>query len=87
LEEGFAMPKCTGDRIEFGRLGRRLIEADFSSGDLSSDRGMMLLRQLDERIGLTRAAAAVVSDPRDPDRIVHPTRELLAQRIYALCCG
>ena len=81
------MPKCTGDRIEFGRLGRRLIEADFSGGDLSSDGGMMLLRQVDERIGLTRAAAAVVSDPRDPDRVVHPMRELLAQRIYALCCG
>ena len=81
------MPKCTEDRIEFGKLGRRLIEADFSGGDLSSDGGMMLLRQVDERIGLTRAAAAVLSDPRDPDRIVHPMRDLLAQRIYALCCG
>jgi hypothetical protein len=48
---------------------------------------MMLLKGLDERIGLTRAAAAVLSDPRDPDRIVHPLRDLLAQRIYALCCG
>ena len=49
------MPKCTGDRIEFGRLGRRVIEADFSGGDLSSDGGMMLLKQVDERIGLTRS--------------------------------
>ena len=47
----------------------------------------MLLKGLDERIGLTRAAAAVLSDPRDPGRIVHPLRDLLAQRIYALCCG
>jgi len=54
------MPKCTGDKIEFGRLGRRVIEADFSGGDLSSDGGMMLLKQADERIGLTRAAAAVL---------------------------
>jgi len=35
------MPDCTEDKIEFGRLGRRLIEADFSGGDLSSDGGMM----------------------------------------------
>jgi hypothetical protein len=48
---------------------------------------MMLLKQVDERVGLTRAAAAVLSDPRDPDRIVHPLRDLLAQRIYGLCCG
>jgi hypothetical protein len=81
------MPKCTDDRIEFGKLGRRLIEADFSGGDLSSDGGMMLLRQVDERIGLTRACAAKLSDPRGPDRVVHPLRDLLAQRIYALCCG
>jgi hypothetical protein len=81
------MPKCTEDQIEFGRMGRRVIEADFSGGDLSSDGGMMLLKQLDERIGLTRAAAAVLSDPRDPTRIVHSMRDLLAQRIYGLCCG
>jgi hypothetical protein len=81
------MPKCTEDKIDFGRLGRRVIEADFSGGDLSSDGGMMLLRQVDERIGLTRAAAAVLSDPRDPTRVVHSMRDLLAQRIYALCCG
>ena len=81
------MPKCTGERIEFGRLGRRVIEADFSGGDLSSDGGMMLLKRVDERIGLTRAAAALLSDPRDPRKIVHSMRDLLAQRIYGLCCG
>ena len=81
------MPKCTGGKIEFGKLGRRLIEADFSGGELSSDGGLMLLKQLDERIGLSRAAAAVLSDPRDPSRIVHSMRDLLAQRVYGLCCG
>jgi hypothetical protein len=81
------MPKCTEDQIEFGRLGRRVIEADFSGGELSSDGGMMLLKQVDERIGLTRAAAQVSSDPRDALRIKHSMRDLLAQRIYGLCCG
>jgi len=47
----------------------------------------MLLKRVDERIGLTRTAAAVLSDPRDSGRIVHSTRDLLAQRIYGLCCG
>jgi hypothetical protein len=73
--------------VDFGRLGRRLIEADFEGGDISSDGGLLLLRQVDERIGLSRAAAAVLSDPRDPTRITHSLRDLLAQRIYGLCCG
>lgn len=81
------MPKCTQDRIVFGRLGRRVIEADFSGGDLSSDGGLLLLRQLDEHLGLSRAAAAAIPDPRDPERIRHGLRELLAQRLYGLCCG
>src|SRR5450755_1336607 len=81
------MPKCTDRMVDFGRLGRRLIEADFEGGDISSDGGLLLLRQVDERIGLSRAAAAVLSDPRDPSRVTHSLRDLLAQRIYGLCCG
>lgn len=81
------MPKCTADRIEFGRLGRRVIEATFDGGDISSDGGLLLLRQVDERIGLTRAVAAVLEDARDPERITHPLRDLVAQRVYALCAG
>jgi len=81
------MPKCTKDRIEFGRFGRRVIEADFSGGDLSSDGGLLLLRQVDRHLGLSRAAAAAIPDPRDPERIRHALRDLLAQRLYGLCCG
>jgi len=81
------MPKCTGSQIDFGRLGRRVIEADFSGGELSSDGGLMLVRQVDQRIGLTHMAAAKLSDPRDPGRIRHSLRTLLAQRLYGLCCG
>jgi hypothetical protein len=81
------MPKCTDATIGFGRLGRRVIEANFEGGDIGSDGGVLLLRRVDERIGLSRAAAAVLSDPRDPRRITHSLRDLLAQRIYAVCCG
>lgn len=81
------MPKCMQGKIEFGRLGRRVIEADFSGGELSSDGGLMLLRRVDRHIGLTRAAAAVLPDPRDPSRIEHGLEQLLAQRVYGLCCG
>ena len=81
------MPDRTAETLEFGRVGRRVVEANFDGGDLSSDGGLMLLRRTDERIGLTRAVAAVFSDPRDPARITHRLRDLLAQRLYALCCG
>jgi hypothetical protein len=81
------MPKCTKAKIDFGRVGRRVIEADFSGGELSSDGGLLLLRQVDQHLGLSRMAAAAIPDPRDPERIRHGLRDLLAQRLYALCCG
>lgn len=81
------MPKCTADQIGFGRLGRRVIEVNFSGGAISSDGGLMLLRQVDRRLGLSQAVAEALNDPRDPERIVHPLRDLVAQRLYGLCCG
>ena len=81
------MPKCTVSEMEFGRQGRRLIEANFEGGAISSDGGLMLLRQTDRRIGLTTAVADVLHDPRDPALVTHQLRDLIAQRLYGLCCG
>jgi hypothetical protein len=47
----------------------------------------MLVRQVDRKIGLSAAVAAALSDPRAPERITHPLRDLVAQRLYGLCCG
>lgn len=81
------MPKCTADQMKFGRIGRREIEVNFEGGALSSDGGLLLLRKVDRQIGLTKAVAEALHDPRNPYRIVHQMRDLIAQRLYALCCG
>ena len=81
------MPNCTGQQMLFGRLGRCEIEANFEGGALSSDGGLMLLRQTDRKTGLSAAIAAALHDPRNPDFIVHEMRDLVAQRLYGLCCG
>lgn len=81
------MPKCTADQMKFGHLGRRVIEANFRGGAISSDGGVMLLRQMDRRLGLSDAVAAALKDPRLPERIRHEQRDLVAQRLYGLCCG
>ena len=81
------MPKCTDAPIEFGRVGRRVVEASFDGGDIVSDGGSILLRQVDERLGLTRAAARVFGDGRRAASVRHSIRSLLAQRVYGLCCG
>jgi hypothetical protein len=73
--------------LNFPGLGRRKIEANFEGGQVSSDGGVMLLRQADRWLGLTKRLAQVLPDGRDPDLIQHPLESLLQQRIYGLAAG
>jgi hypothetical protein len=81
------MPECTQADFSFPSFDRRKIEAGFTGGDVSSDGGVMVLRQADRRIGLTRAVAEVFKDRRDPALITHSLGDLLRQRIYGLALG
>ena len=81
------MPKCTADQIEFGRLGRRVVEANFEGGAISSDGGLLMLRQVERRLGLLGAVAETLPDPRSPLLVKHQTEQLLRQRVFGLCQG
>lgn len=81
------MPKCTEVTVQFGRVGRRVVEAAFHGGDIVSDGGVLLLKQVDERLGLTRAAAKAFGDERRGASVSHSVNSMLAQRIYGLCLG
>jgi hypothetical protein len=73
--------------FQFQALGARQVVADFTGGQLSSDGGVLLLRELDRSLGLTRSVAACFQDRRNPDLITHTVPELVAQRIYGLALG
>ena len=71
----------------FQDLGSRQVVADFSGGHLSSDGGALLLRQIDNGLGVTRSLAACFSDGRDARFVEHSIAELLAQRVHGLALG
>ena len=81
------MTECNPTPLTFSSLGCRRLHADFSGGALTTDAGMLLLRQADKRLGLLDALDRCSPDPRDPDSITHPQRALLAQRILAIAAG
>jgi hypothetical protein len=81
------MPDCNAELFVFPSFDRRKIEASFSGGDVSSDGGVMLLREVDRQLGLCRALDKVIVDPRDPDLVTHAQCDLLRQRIYGLAVG
>jgi hypothetical protein len=46
---------CTQTSFEFPDLKRRKVQAEFSGGEITSDGGVLLLRQIDRRLGLLKA--------------------------------
>ena len=78
---------CKEQPLLFQDLGARKVVADFSGGTLSSDGGVLMLRQADRGLGLSRALAGCFTDGRQGDRIDHSVGELLRQRIYGLALG
>lgn len=81
------MPRCTDETVQFGRVGRRVVEAAFDGRDIVSDGGVLLLKQVDDRLGLTHAAAQAFGDERRSASVQHSVHSLLAQRLYGLCLG
>ena len=81
------MTHCNRSSLPFSSGKRRTLQADFSGGVLTSDAGVLLLREADRCLGLLDALDRAVPDPRDPDLIAHPQRCLLAQRIFGSACG
>ncbi len=81
------MTECSRKSIEFGGCGGRRLLADFEGGRLTSDGGVLLLRAVDQRIGLIDAINECIPDPRNPIYTQHTQRTMLAQRIMGIALG
>ena len=79
--------QCNTKPLEFEPHGRRRVVADFDGGPITSDAGTLLLRRVDRRLSLSDQVAACFTDHRDPRRIRHSLRKLVAQRIIGIALG
>ena len=81
------MTKCYQRSFEFPRVNRRIVEARFDGGDITSDGGVLLLRQADRLTGLSDSIARALSDPRRQASCDHDVPGLVRQRLYAIALG
>jgi hypothetical protein len=65
----------------------RSVKVLASDERITSDAGLVLFREADERLGITEALAGRLVDPRREDRIRYQLIELLRERLYALALG
>ena len=63
------------------------ITVAFDAPHISSDGGALLLRQMDDRLGLSERLAALLPDEREPRKVKHDRREQMRQRLYQIAVG
>jgi hypothetical protein len=60
---------------------------DFDGGEITGDCGLLLLRQFDAQLALTKRLCGLCNEWRNPMFIEHHSHEMLCQRIYQIAAG
>jgi Transposase DDE domain group 1 len=81
------MTKCTKEKVALLPCKGRMVEAEFIEKEVTSDGGVLLLREIDRKINLTSELEKVIPDPREPAKIQHSLISMLRQRIYGIALG
>jgi hypothetical protein len=81
------MTECIQETFPFTAHFSRRVEAGFTAGQVSTDGGALLLREVDCKINLLGRLAGCFLDGRSPLLITHQLSEMLSQRIYGLALG
>jgi len=72
-----------GDRVDFDRR----VRLEFRGTQLSSDGGLLVIRELDDALGLSDLASGALADSRRGKNTVHRLDGLFRQSVYGRLAG
>ena len=81
------MTNCTPNLMSMSPLNGKKIQVSFSGGSITSESGLLLIREVDRNIGLTKKISAIIKDTRHQSYIHHNLADLIRQRVYAIVAG
>src|SRR5208337_2163081 len=65
----------------------KTVVAKFDGGLLSSDGGILVLREVEQRLRVADRLAACIADPRSPDQITHSLADIIRFRLLMIAAG
>ncbi len=80
------MTVCT-KTLRLAKPYNRAVDVAFDAPHTSSDGGLLLLRALDERLGVSATLGALVPDARDARKVTHARTEQVRQRVLQIAMG
>ena len=75
------------DREPFQLSFNGFLKVDFQGSRVTSDGGLLLVRELDERLGLGKLIDEHLSDTRQGENKKFPLADLLRQSVYSRLAG
>jgi len=68
-------------------LDKKKVEVKFTMEETSNDGGLLLLREMENQLGLIKAIEGCIKDERHPSYIDHSVKSMLSQRIMQIAAG
>ena len=81
------MTEWNDETLSFSRCRRRRVWANFLGVSISSNGAMLLLREMERRLGLVKRVARSLGDARQRGKVRHDVVTMLRQRVLALALG
>jgi len=81
------MTECITKQLTFSFIRKHKVTVDFQGGEITSDAGLLLVRQADNALRLMTGIAGSITDRRDYRYTDHTPETLLRQRTYQIVAG
>ena len=90
-----SIPSRRGARHGTARAGRllvspiagKVVRVAFDGGRLTSDAGVLVLAEIERRLGIAERLARCLEDPRAPERVHHTLAEMIRFRVLLIAAG
>lgn len=73
--------------FEFLPVAKKPVTVSFTGEKISSDGGLLLLKEVENQIGIIQSITNCITDNRHPSYIDHTFHDILAQRVYQIAAG
>jgi len=68
-------------------VGGKPVHVAFDGGRLTSDAGVLVLAEIERKLGIAERLARCIEDPRDPQRVTHQLAEMIRFRALLVAAG
>lgn len=68
-------------------VSNKKVELSFSGERISSDGGLLLLREVESQLGILERISSCITDVRDSRYIDHTLKEMITQRVFQIAAG